>query len=104
MSENETGEKIKQNILTVDHWIRLVYMILFAFVLQIASIVIGAVVILQFIFALVTGSSNTNLRQLGASLTCYISDTLRFLTYNSEDKPFPFADWPEPPTDEEPSA
>ena len=100
MSEQPSGEQLKKNITSADHWIRLLFMILFAFVLQVASIVVGAVVILQFIFALITGSSNANLRQLGSSLTRYIADTLKFLTYNSEEKPFPFADWPDAETDE----
>ncbi|MBB3168634.1 DUF4389 domain-containing protein [Simiduia aestuariiviva] len=95
---SDTGEfeAIKGNVLSPDHWIRLFFMILFGFVLQVASLVVGVVVVLQFLFALLTGSDNENLRSFGASLTRYIADTLKFLTYNSEDKPFPFADWPFP--------
>ncbi|WP_339898594.1 DUF4389 domain-containing protein [uncultured Gilvimarinus sp.] len=90
------NEKLKSNITSSDHWIRLLFMILFALVLYVAGIVVGVLVLVQFLFALITGSDNTNLRQLGDSLTQYIAQTLRFLTYNSNDKPFPFADWPEP--------
>lgn len=88
-------DSLKSNILSPDHWIRLVFMILFGLVLQVASLVVGVVVLLQFLFALLTGADNENLRAFGASLTRYIADTLKFLTYNSEDKPFPFADWPQ---------
>lgn len=88
-------DTLKSNVTSPDHWIRLFFMVLFGFVLQLASLVVGVVVLLQFLFALLTGSDNDNLRHFGASLTRYISDTLSFLTYNSEDKPFPFADWPE---------
>lgn len=87
-------DNLKSNILSPDHWIRLVFMILFGLVLQVASLVVGVVVLLQFLFALLTGADNENLRAFGASLTRYIADTLKFLTYNSEEKPFPFADWP----------
>ncbi|BFM20378.1 DUF4389 domain-containing protein [Gilvimarinus japonicus] len=90
------NETIKSNITSADHWIRLVFMILFAFILYVAAFVVGVLVLVQFLFALITGSDNSNLRQLGDSLTQYIAQTLRFLTYNSDDKPFPFADWPEP--------
>lgn len=89
------NEKLKSNITSSDHWIRLLFMILFAVVLYVAGIVVGVLVLVQFLFALITGSDNTNLRQLGDSLTQYIAQTLRFLTYNSNEKPFPFADWPE---------
>ena len=95
-NEKDTSmDSIKTNILTPDYWVRLLFMILFGVVLQVTSIVVGVVVVLQFIFALITGSDNTNLRQLGASLTTYIAQTLSFLTYNSEEKPFPFSDWPD---------
>lgn len=94
--ENKSDmDNIKANVLAPDHWIRLLFMILFGVVLQVASLIVGAVVVLQFLFALTTGSDNENLRSFGANLTQYISDTLRFLTYNSEEKPFPFSDWPD---------
>lgn len=90
------NQQIKSNVTSSAHWVRLLFMILFALILYVASFVVGVLVLVQFLFALITGSDNQNLRQLGDSLTQYIGQTLRFLTYNSDDKPFPFADWPEP--------
>jgi hypothetical protein len=49
----------------------------------------------QCLFSLCTGSDHLALRKLGAEVSLYIYSTLRFLTYNSEEKPFPFADWPQ---------
>ena len=51
--------------------------------------------VIQFIFSLVTGANNTNLREFGDSLGRYIQQMVAFLTYNSDDKPFPFTPWPE---------
>lgn len=90
-------QQLKSNLTSSKHWIRLVYMLLFAFFLYVASFVVGILVIVQFLFALVTGSDNRKLRELGGSLTVYIKEVLLFLTFNSEFKPFPFADWPEAP-------
>lgn len=72
-------------------------MVLFAIFLYVASFVISVLVVVQFVFALVTGSDNNKLRQFGFSLSAYIHQALQFLTYNSEIKPFPFSDWPEAP-------
>jgi hypothetical protein len=72
----------------------LVFMLVFAAILQLASIVMWILVIAQFIFSLITGADNSNLRKFGHSLSLYIFATLKFLTYVSEEKPFPFADWP----------
>lgn len=88
------NEELKSNLLSSRHWLRLVFMLLFAAILQIASIIMWALVLLQFLFSLVTGQDNTNLRQFGHSLSTYIFQILKFLTYASDEKPFPFSDWP----------
>ena len=88
------NEQIKSNLTSGKHWLRLVFMLIFAAILQVASIVMWLLVIAQFVFSLVTGEDNKNLRTFGHGLSCYIFETLKFLTYASEDKPFPFADWP----------
>lgn len=97
------NEELKSNLLSSRHWLRLVFMLLFAALLQVAGIIMWVLVILQFVFSLITGQDNANLRSFGHSLSTFIYQTLKFLTYNSEEKPFPFADWPtineEPPVD-----
>jgi hypothetical protein len=89
-----SSENIKSNLTSSKHWLRLLFMLIFAAVLQVASIIMWILVIAQFIFSLITGQDNVQLRKFGHSLSIYIFDTLKFLTYASEDKPFPFADWP----------
>ncbi|WP_019605082.1 DUF4389 domain-containing protein [Teredinibacter turnerae] len=91
------NEDIKSNLTSSKHWLRLVFMVLFAVFLQVALAVLWVLVCVQFLFALVTGSDNPKLRYFAASLAIYIHRTISFLTYNSEEKPFPFADWPETP-------
>jgi Domain of unknown function (DUF4389) len=91
------NQQIKSNLKSPTHWMRLVYMLMFAICLQVASFVMSVLVIVQFIFALLTGSDNRNLRHFGRCLSRYIHQALLFLTYNSEEKPFPFSDWPNCP-------
>jgi hypothetical protein len=76
-------------------WIRFAYMVLFTILLMAARLVISLVVLVQFVFVLVTGSDNENLRNLGQGLGRWVYQTVMFLTFNSESKPFPFDDWPE---------
>lgn len=90
------NNQLKSNLTASKHWVRLVYMLLFSFFLYIASFVVAVVVVAQFIFSLLTGTDNSKLRWLGNTLSLYIKDVLMFLTFNSEHKAFPFADWPEP--------
>lgn len=88
-------EKMKSNLLSSTHWLRLVFMVLFAVILQVAAAVMWVVVILQFLFSLFTGQNNDNLREFGHSLSVFIYQTWQFLSYNSEEKPYPFQDWPD---------
>lgn len=87
-------EKLKSNLLSGSHWLRVVFMVLFALILQVAAAVMWVVVVVQFLFALFTGSANDNLRQFGHSLATFIFQTWQFLSYNSDEKPYPFQDWP----------
>lgn len=88
------NEQLKSNLTSSKHWFRLIFMLLFAAVLQLASIVMWVLVIAQFFFSLITGEDNQHLRRFGHSLSTYIYDVLKFLCYSSDEKPFPFADWP----------
>lgn len=88
------NDQLKSNLTSSKHWLRLVFMLLFAAVLQLASIVMWVLVAAQFLFSLITGEDNQHLRRFGNSLSTFIYDVLKFLCYSSEEKPFPFADWP----------
>lgn len=85
---------VTDNIKEPSIWIRGLYMLLFAIFYSLAEIVLFAVVIFQFALKLFTGETNERLRALGQSFATYIYQTIQFLNFNSEDKPYPFAAWP----------
>ena len=89
------NEAIKHNLTTPDHWLRALFMVLFVILLEVAGVVMLATIVLQFLFAIISGGPNENLRQLGSQIASYIYQVLQFLIYNTEEKPFPFAEWPE---------
>ena len=78
-------------------WLRGLFMLLFVAIYNIAAMLIGAVAILQFVWKLATGATNPRLLSFGENLSRYFYQILRFLTFNTENKPFPFADWPSQP-------
>jgi len=86
--------ELKDNLRKRQTWLRGLYMLLFIVIFHIAEFVIGAVVLLQFLFTLVTGQTNARLLRLGQSLSEYVYQILRFLSFNTEDMPYPFSDWP----------
>lgn len=75
-------------------WVRLGFMLVFALLLMAGRLVISIIAVMQFTLVLVTGSDNENLRNLGQGLGKWIYQALMFLTFNSEEKPFPFDEWP----------
>lgn len=84
----------KRTLTNSNTWVRLAYMILFTLLLMAARLVISLVVMVQFLLVLVTGSDNQNLRDLGQGLGKWVYQTIMFLTFNTESKPFPFDEWP----------
>ena len=74
--------------------LRILWMVIFAIVWQLAEILLGAVVLLQLGYRLFYGAPNAGLLGFGDSLSQYLAQIGRFGTFNSDDKPWPFADWP----------
>ena len=75
-------------------WMRGLAMLLLLICFGIAEITLYASAIIQFVWLGFTGAPNEFLLRFGASLSKWTADTVRFLTCVSEDKPFPWRDWP----------
>lgn len=86
--------ELKEHLTAKDTWIRGLFILLFAFIMGVAKVVTAAVVVIQFLFTVFSGETNDNLRHFGASLSRYTYQLMLYLTYNSDDKPFPFNPWP----------
>ena len=82
------------SLTNVDTWIRLAYMVLFALLVMAARLLVSIVVVVQFALVLIFGRDNENLRNLGQGLGKWVYQAIMFLTFNSNDKPFPFDEWP----------
>ena len=94
---------VQANLTNAETWMRLVYMILFGVIFYVAELVLVVTSVVQFLFRLFTGAGNVQLGKFGAGLAAYFQSVAAFLTLNSEEKPFPFAPWPDPETDERPA-
>lgn len=86
--------EIKSNVSSTDTWGRALFMILFGIIYSVAEIVLITVVVIQFCFVLFSGDKNIRLLQFGKELSEFIYQVFLYQTFNSDDKPFPFANWP----------
>lgn len=87
--DNRTGNPIEENLKSRATWLRLVFMLLCAVLLSVTSIVGSVVVVIGFLYVLFTGEVNGQLRQAGQSIAAYSYELIRYLTFNTDDKPFP---------------
>ncbi len=90
----ETNDPKTINYKDRSVWMRGLYMLIFIFLMGVAKFVTMVVVLLQFLAVLFTSETNQNLLKLGESLSRYQYQILMYLTYNSEEQPFPVGDWP----------
>lgn len=88
---------IEQNVTDRSVWMRGLYMLLFALVWRVAELVLVLVAVIQFAFRLFSGAADPRLASFGQGLATWLYQIVLFLTFRSEDKPFPFAAWPEGP-------
>jgi hypothetical protein len=71
-------------------------MLAYGFILYLIFVpVVIVVMAAQILFALITGQSNRNLRGLASVVQQYVSQIIDYITYNSNERPFPFSDFPE---------
>lgn len=87
-------EDLKHNLLDPQHWLRILFMAAYALAAWVVGCLLGVLVVVQLVLALITGAANANLQKAGYQLVRYLAQILQFLLYNSEEKPFPLADFP----------
>ena len=87
------NEQLKENMSNKNQWTRIIYMVLFAIILYLSMMVVWLVVLVQLLFALITGKPNQDIADFAADLSQYVYRVVAFLTYTSERRPFPFNDW-----------
>ncbi|MDA1099346.1 MAG: DUF4389 domain-containing protein [Proteobacteria bacterium] len=85
----------KANISERSIWRRLCFMLLFAAIFNLVAFIVFTAALVQFIIRLTTGSVNTELQALGPRLGQYIQQIVAFETFHTEQRPYPFAPFPE---------
>lgn len=86
-------EHINENLKKISTWKRIIFMLIFAVIDSMVKLLVWLVVLLQVGSVLLTGATNPNILGFGRSLSTYHYHILLFLTFNTEQLPFPFSDW-----------
>lgn len=89
MNDNPVTTINQRNI-----WLRGLFMLLMALAYHVAGTLVLIVAVIQFVMALLTGAPNVRLVSFGRSLGRYFQQLVNFLTFATEQIPFPFSEWP----------
>ena len=89
---------VKENMKSRSTWRRLFFMLVVILLYSVSRVVVSVVVLLQFFWVLFTAQTNRPLESFGQSLATYTYQIIRYLTFNTEERPFPFdLEWPDGP-------
>ena len=86
---------IKENLKNKDTWIRGLFILLFSVILCVLFQVLWLLVAIHFLTQLIAGKINDNLGQLSANLSRYFWHIINYITFQVEERPFPFTSWEE---------
>ena len=95
LEADDKTRPFEENLKSRGTWMRLLFMVICAILVSMASFVGGFVVVFGFLWVLFTGEVNRQVQQVGQSIATYIYENIRYLTFSTEDRPFPLGnDWP----------
>ena len=90
MDEQPAASGMEEHLKSRDTWHRFIFMLVYGVILSLTSMVATAIVVLGFLVVLFTGQRNDELAGAGARVANYFREVLRYLCYNTDEKPFPF--------------
>ncbi|UPT77696.1 DUF4389 domain-containing protein [Sulfurovum sp. XGS-02] len=89
MEEIETNEREKPGIA------RAVYILLYLIIGRFISMVLFVVAITQFIYTWLSGEPNEKILEFTEGLSEYAKQLVSYVGLNTDEKPWPFGDWPD---------
>lgn len=75
--------------------LRVFWMIVFFLVWQVAEVLLLCLVLIQLGLRAFQNHPSPELSQLGDSLSQYLAQIGRFATFSTDQKPWPFTEWPQ---------
>jgi hypothetical protein len=88
-------DKTKATLTNLDTWKRGLFMVVFAIISGVAKLVVTLVAVFQFITLLFKGEVNESVIPFGQNLSTYLYQITLFLTFKTDEMPFPFLDFPD---------
>jgi len=95
IDDDKSGNAVEENLKSRTTWLRGLFMLISCVLASVAVFAGSVIVVLGFFWVLFTGEVNRQVRQAGQSVATYIYDIACYLTFNTDEKPFPLGgQWP----------
>jgi hypothetical protein len=88
-------DKTKATLTNLETWKRGLFMIVFCIISGLAKLIVMLVAVFQFITLLFKGQVNETVIPFGQNLSTYLYQITLFLTFKTDEMPFPFLDFPD---------
>ena len=86
--------EFKKTVSSDSFWIRTLFVVLYFVLYRVLDIVLLLTTLGQWLFTLFTGKPHSALTHFGYSLGVYLQQIAHYLSAVTDDKPYPFQDWP----------
>jgi len=95
VEENKTGNPLQENLKSGATWMRALFMLISWVLASVALFAGSVIVVLGFFWVLFSGEINQQIKEAGQSVAAYLYNIARYLTFNTDEKPFPLGgEWP----------
>ena len=84
-------ENIKEPSICVNFFLKVVYLVFLNFIVPF----LGFITLLQLLFSIGSKKPNENLVSFSKKISSYIYQIINFITYSSDQRPWPFNSFPE---------
>ena len=84
-------ENIKEPSIWVNFFLKIVYLVFLNFIVPF----LGFITLLQLLFSIGSKKPNENLVTFSKKISSYIYQIINFITYSSDQRPWPFNSFPE---------
>jgi len=93
--ENKSASPVEENLKSGTTWMRGLFMLISCILASVAFTAGSVIVVLGFFWVLFTGEVNRQVREAGQSVATYLYNIALYLTFNTDEKPFPLGgEWP----------
>lgn len=94
MIETHTSPEMPQEEAHQNIWKRGLIMIALGIFFAISRSILLALAIVQFLWVVFTREKNAAISDFGTSMSAWIAEVVKFQTFATEERPFPWAPWP----------